>query len=43
MNAGQIADLTVLGIINEPTASVLAYDLDKKVHKLVTELAVELL
>jgi L1 cell adhesion molecule like protein len=41
MDAGKIAGLNVLHIINEPTAAALAYGLDKKVHKLVTDLAVE--
>jgi L1 cell adhesion molecule like protein len=34
--AGTIAGLNVLRIINEPTAAASAYGLDKKVHKLVT-------
>jgi L1 cell adhesion molecule like protein len=41
MNAGAIAGLNVLRIINEPTAAAIAYGLDKKVHKLVTGLVVE--
>jgi L1 cell adhesion molecule like protein len=41
MNAGKIADLNVLRIINEPTAAALAYYLDEKVQKLVTHLAVK--
>jgi L1 cell adhesion molecule like protein len=36
IDAGAIAGLNVLGIINEPTAAAIAYGLDKKVHKLVT-------
>jgi L1 cell adhesion molecule like protein len=32
-DAGTIAGLKVLGIINEPTAAAIAYGLDKKVHK----------
>jgi L1 cell adhesion molecule like protein len=39
--AGAIAGLNVLRIINEPTAAAIAYGLDKKVHKLVTDLPVE--
>jgi L1 cell adhesion molecule like protein len=42
INAGTIAGLNVLGIINEPTAAAIAYGLDRKVHTLVTELAVEI-
>jgi L1 cell adhesion molecule like protein len=41
MNAGAIAGLNVLRIMNEPTAAAIAYGLDKKVHKLVTELVVK--
>jgi L1 cell adhesion molecule like protein len=41
MNAGAIAGLNVLGIINEPTAAAIAWRLDKKVHKLVTDLEIE--
>jgi L1 cell adhesion molecule like protein len=41
MDAGAIAGLNILRIINEPTAAAIAYGLDKKVHKLVTDLAVE--
>jgi L1 cell adhesion molecule like protein len=40
-DAGTIAGLNVLGIINEPTAAAIAYGMDKKVHKMVTVLAVE--
>jgi L1 cell adhesion molecule like protein len=40
-DAGAIAGLNILQIINEPTAAAIAYGLDKKVHKLVTDLAVE--
>ena len=40
-NAGTIAGLNVLRITNEPTAAAIAYGLDKKVHKLVTDLAGE--
>jgi L1 cell adhesion molecule like protein len=39
-DAGTIAGLNVLRILNEPTAAAIAYGLDKKVHQLVTELAV---
>lgn len=39
-DSGAIAGLNVLRIINEPTAAAIAYGLDKKVHKLVTDLAV---
>lgn len=39
-DSGAIAGLNVLRIINEPTAAAIAYGLDKKVHKLVTHLAV---
>jgi L1 cell adhesion molecule like protein len=42
-NAGKIAGLNVLRILNETTAAIFAYGLDKTVQKLVTELAVELL
>jgi L1 cell adhesion molecule like protein len=42
-DAGAIAGLNVLRIINEPTAAAIAYGLDKKVHKLVTDLAVDTL
>jgi hypothetical protein len=42
MDAGAIAGLNVLRIINEPTAAAIAYGLDKKVHKLVTDLAIEI-
>jgi hypothetical protein len=38
INAGKIAGLNVLGIINEPTAAAIAYGLDRKVQKLVTDL-----
>jgi len=38
-DSGAIAGLNVLRIINEPTAAAIAYGLDKKVHKLVTDLA----
>jgi L1 cell adhesion molecule like protein len=41
MDAGKIAGLNVLGIINEPTAAAIAYGLDKKVTTLVTDLAVD--
>jgi molecular chaperone DnaK (HSP70) len=41
MDAGKIAGLNILRIINEPTAAAIAYGLDMKVHKLITELAVE--
>jgi L1 cell adhesion molecule like protein len=41
-NAVAIAGINVLQIMNEPTAAALAYGLDKKVHKLVTDLAVEI-
>jgi L1 cell adhesion molecule like protein len=41
LDAGKIAGLNVLGIINEPTAAAIAFGLDKKVHKLVTDLAIE--
>jgi L1 cell adhesion molecule like protein len=41
MDAGNIAGLNVLQIMDEPTAAAIAYGLDKKVHKLVTDLAVE--
>jgi molecular chaperone DnaK (HSP70) len=36
MDAGAIAGLNVLRIMNEPTAAAIAYGLDKKVHKLGT-------
>jgi L1 cell adhesion molecule like protein len=39
-DSGAIAGLNVLRIINEPTAAAIAYGLDKKVHKLGTDLAV---
>jgi L1 cell adhesion molecule like protein len=38
LDAGAIAGLNVLQIMDEPTAAVVAYGLDKKVHKLVTDL-----
>jgi L1 cell adhesion molecule like protein len=41
MNAGAIAGLNVLQIMDEPTAAAIAYGLDKKVHKLVTDLTIE--
>jgi L1 cell adhesion molecule like protein len=41
MDAGTIAFLNVLQIINEPSAAAIAYGLDKKVYKLVTDLAFE--
>jgi L1 cell adhesion molecule like protein len=41
MNACADAGLNVLRIINEPTAALIAYGLDKKVHKLVTDLTIE--
>jgi L1 cell adhesion molecule like protein len=37
MDAGKIAGLNVLRLLNEPTAAAIAYGLDKKVHKLVTD------
>jgi L1 cell adhesion molecule like protein len=37
IDAGTIAGLNVLRIMNEPTAAAIAYGLDKKVHKLVTD------
>jgi L1 cell adhesion molecule like protein len=40
-DAGAIAGLNVLRIMNEPTAAAIAYGLDKKVHKLVTDLVIE--
>jgi molecular chaperone DnaK (HSP70) len=40
-DAGTIAGLNVLRIMNDPTATAIAYGLDKEVHKLVTDLAVE--
>jgi L1 cell adhesion molecule like protein len=42
MDSGAIVGLNVLRIMNEPTAAAIAYGLDKKVHKLVTGLAVEI-
>jgi L1 cell adhesion molecule like protein len=42
MNAGAICGLNVLGIMNEPTATAIAYGLDNKVHKLIKHLAVEI-
>jgi L1 cell adhesion molecule like protein len=36
-DAGVIAGLNVLKITNKPTAAAMAYGLDKKVHKLVTD------
>jgi L1 cell adhesion molecule like protein len=36
-NAGAAAGLNVVRIINEPTAAALAYGLEKKVYKLVTD------
>jgi L1 cell adhesion molecule like protein len=39
-DSGAIAGLNVLRIINEPTAAAIAYGLDKKVRKHVTDLAV---
>jgi L1 cell adhesion molecule like protein len=41
-NAGTIAGLDVLKIMNEHEAVAMAYGLDKKVRKLVTDLAVEI-
>jgi L1 cell adhesion molecule like protein len=41
MDSGAIAGLNILRIINEPTAAAIAYGLDKKVHKLVTDEACE--
>jgi L1 cell adhesion molecule like protein len=41
MNAGTIAGLNILQIMDEPTAAAIAYGLDKKVHKLVTDLTIE--
>jgi L1 cell adhesion molecule like protein len=41
-DAGAIAGLNILRIMNEPSATAIAYGLDKKVHKLVTDLAVEI-
>jgi len=35
-DSGAIAGLNVLQIINGPTAAAIAYGLDKKVHKLIT-------
>jgi molecular chaperone DnaK (HSP70) len=40
--SGTIAELKVIKILNEPTAAAIAYGLDKKVHKPVTDLAVEI-
>jgi molecular chaperone DnaK (HSP70) len=40
-NAGAIAGLNVLQIMDEPTAAAIAYGLDKKVHQPVTYLTVE--
>src|SRR5215510_8246781 len=37
IDAGTIAGLNILQIMNEPTAAAIAYGLDKKVHKLVTD------
>jgi L1 cell adhesion molecule like protein len=41
MDAAAVAGLNVLRIMNESTATAVAYGLDKKVHKLVTGLAAE--
>jgi L1 cell adhesion molecule like protein len=41
MYAAKIAELNVLQIINEPTVAAIAYGLDREVHKLITDLAVE--
>jgi L1 cell adhesion molecule like protein len=41
LDAGTIAGLNVLRVMNEPTAAAIAYGLDKKVHNQVTGLAVE--
>jgi molecular chaperone DnaK (HSP70) len=41
MDAGAIAGLNVLEIMNEHTAVAMAYGLDKKVHKLERDVAVE--
>jgi L1 cell adhesion molecule like protein len=41
MISGVIAGLNVLQIMDEPTAAVIAYGLDKKVHKLLTVLTIE--
>jgi L1 cell adhesion molecule like protein len=41
MNAGAFAGLNILEIMDEHTAAIIAYGLDKKVHKLVTDLAFE--
>jgi L1 cell adhesion molecule like protein len=41
MDAGKIAGLNVLQIIDEHTAAAIAYGLVKKVHKLVTNLTIE--
>jgi L1 cell adhesion molecule like protein len=40
-NAGAIAGLNVLRIINKPTAAAIAYGIDKKVHKLVSDVTIE--
>jgi L1 cell adhesion molecule like protein len=40
-NAGALAGLDVVRIVSEPIAAALAYGLDKKVHKVVTDLAVD--
>jgi L1 cell adhesion molecule like protein len=42
MDAGTIAGLNILRIMNEPTAAAIAYGLDKKVRKLVTGLAIKM-
>jgi L1 cell adhesion molecule like protein len=41
MISGKISGLNVLRIMNEPTAAAVAFGLDKKVHKLVTALAIK--
>jgi L1 cell adhesion molecule like protein len=41
MDAGAIAGLNVLRIMNEPTATAITYGLDKEVHKPVTDLEVK--
>jgi L1 cell adhesion molecule like protein len=41
MEAGVIAGLNVLQIMNETSAAAIAYDLEKKVRRLVTDLAAE--
>jgi molecular chaperone DnaK (HSP70) len=41
MDAGTIAGLNVLRIINEPPAAAIAYGLENKVHKLVINFLVE--